>query len=130
VWVTDGPAPGTPIQDSRRVSLAPDPSTTTQNLDWGHAEDYHAVTGTITGPAGLPDPRILIYLNPPRAKPLLLAQTGAQQCTGQDCSGYDWRLEHVQIDPRDLPGAPRGTRATVELTEAGVPIDSAVIPTP
>jgi hypothetical protein len=133
------------FQDSRQVFLGNDPSTTTQDLDWGHIPDRHAVSGTITGPGNRNGSdyhgiEVDLVVHPRGQPDVVLGQTKPSTCGvggALKCSApATWRLEKVIVPSTAswVPAKASTVTADVELIEPSggknVIVDSANLTLP
>jgi hypothetical protein len=134
-YVSVGDAAGT-IQDSRRVYLGPDPSTTTQNLDWAHVPDRHAISGPVTHTTHGAYIKILAPAGANKAE-IVLGQTKPRTCGGGPGKGggaacvipVAWRLEAIDPTAAQFPGQ-RTVQADVQLWLGVNDVDSTDITIP
>jgi hypothetical protein len=129
-------AGATGIEDSRQVFLGNDPSTTVQDLDWGHIPDRHALSGTISGPVWA-DSEIKVVAQDKGGSQFVVGQTATPRCltsSAQGCSGRAWRLESVVAPAAMFVAGQRAVEADVQLIERAngtdVIVDSATMTIP
>jgi hypothetical protein len=90
------------IQDIRQVVLGNDPSTTTQNLDWRHIPDRHALSGMISGTVW-PDSEVKVASTD---RPEMCCRARSRRCAASQMEGVlraRWRLENIQALSGDFP---------------------------